>query len=142
MARARKRRAQSPQVELLFPEVRQRIVRDCLRRKLRPRDADAYADAVVTYLALAVSGMADTVSSLATWESTGEKVRGLFGRQAIPMVWDFAEVNPFDAFEKRIESVALVLERLPAPDPLDSCEAQIRKLDELFWQWYREDQAA
>ncbi|MDE0161639.1 MAG: DUF1156 domain-containing protein [Acidimicrobiaceae bacterium] len=89
---------------------------------LRLRDggsgADAYADAVVTYLALGVSRLADMCNTLCRWESSRTQVRNLFGRQAIPMVWDFAENNLFnDAggdFRTSLRSVARALERLPA----------------------------
>ena len=55
--------------------------------------AEAYADAVATYLGLAVSRTTDRSSSLASWDSSNPKVRNTFGRQALPMVWDYAEAN-------------------------------------------------
>ena len=57
--------------------------------------ATAYADAVATYLAFAVSKAADRNSSLCFWESPMNRLRGTFGRQVLPMVWDYAETNPF-----------------------------------------------
>jgi len=57
--------------------------------------APAYADAVATYLAFAVSKTVDRNSSLCFWERPMDRLRGTFGRQALPMVWDFAETNPF-----------------------------------------------
>jgi len=57
--------------------------------------AEAYADAVTTYLAFAVDRAADAWSSLASWRQTAEATRNTFARQALPMVWDFAEANPF-----------------------------------------------
>lgn len=59
--------------------------------------ATAYADAIVTYLALTIDKCADYWSSICTWHNTGEKVRSTFGRQAIPMTWDYAEANPFSS---------------------------------------------
>jgi len=59
------------------------------------RGARAYADAVATYLAIAVDRQADYSSAICSWHSSGEKMRNTFARQAIPMVWDYAEVNPF-----------------------------------------------
>lgn len=55
----------------------------------------AYADAVITYLAFSINRCADRWSSIATWESLRETVAHMFGRQAISMVWDYAEANPF-----------------------------------------------
>ena len=52
-----------------------------------------YADAVVTYLGLAVSRGADYQSNVTTWHYQNEQIRNVFARQAIPMAWDFLEVN-------------------------------------------------
>lgn len=56
--------------------------------------ATAYADAIATYLALTVSKSTNTGSSLASWMNDRGAFRETFARQAIPMVWDYAEVNP------------------------------------------------
>jgi putative DNA methylase len=53
------------------------------------------ARAVQTCLALALDRQADRLSSLARWDSGWTKIANTFGRQALPMVWDFAEANPF-----------------------------------------------
>lgn len=55
----------------------------------------AYADAIATYLGLAVGRLADVQNSLCGWENTKTQVRHLFTRQAIPMLWDFGENNVF-----------------------------------------------
>lgn len=57
--------------------------------------AMAYAQAVGVYLALAADRMTDSHSSLVSWTNQRETLRNTFGRQALPMVWDFAEANPF-----------------------------------------------
>jgi putative DNA methylase len=54
-----------------------------------------YADAVSTYLALATSRTADLNNTIVTWSNSRDQARNLFARQAIPMSWDFTEVNPF-----------------------------------------------
>ena len=56
--------------------------------------ATAYAEAVGVYLAFAISKQADLGNSLCAWEPVAQCPRHLFGRQAIPMVWDYAEGNP------------------------------------------------
>jgi putative DNA methylase len=53
----------------------------------------ALAEAVQTCLAAAVNRQADFTSSLCTWWSGGEKIQHTFCRQAIGMVWDFADCN-------------------------------------------------
>ena len=59
--------------------------------------AKAYGEAVGVYLAFAVDRAADAWSSLVGWRSTVEASRNTFARQALPMVWDYPEVNPFSS---------------------------------------------
>lgn len=54
-----------------------------------------YSEAIATYLAFVVDKLADLGNSLNRWEPNAECPRQLFARHAIPMVWDFAEGNPF-----------------------------------------------
>lgn len=56
--------------------------------------AVAYADAVATYLAFAVSKSSTRSCSLAIWETGMGRLAGAMGRQALPMQWSFAETNP------------------------------------------------
>lgn len=69
----------------LVIEARQRIVADGGTRE--------YADAIVTYLGLALSRGTDYQSNVTTWHYQNEQIRNVFARQAIPMAWDFLEVN-------------------------------------------------
>ena len=59
--------------------------------------AKAYGEAVGVYLAFAVDRAADAWSSLVGWRNTVEASRNTFARQALPMVWDYTEVNPFSS---------------------------------------------
>jgi putative DNA methylase len=63
------------------------------------------ATAVEACLALVLGRMADGNSSLARWQTVGEKISNTFGRQALPMVWDFAESNPFCDATRSLESM-------------------------------------
>jgi adenine-specific DNA methylase len=54
-----------------------------------------YAKAVVSYLGLIPSRLADTNSTLCHWDGTWEKVSTTFARQALPMNWDYIESNLF-----------------------------------------------
>ncbi|GBU26710.1 hypothetical protein R84B8_00220 [Treponema sp. R8-4-B8] len=56
--------------------------------------ARAYAEAVGVYLAMLIDKLADLGNSLNRWEPNAQCPRQLFARQAIPMVWDYAEGNP------------------------------------------------
>ena len=58
------------------------------------KGSTAYAQAVKVYLALAIDRLAMTGNSLVRWNAVGQKAQHAFGRQALPMVWDFAEPNP------------------------------------------------
>lgn len=79
--------------------------------------AEAYADAIATYIGLAVSRMTDYNSSFTGWNVAREGTRGVFARQAIPMVWDYVEVNPLSDssgnFVGQTDWIARVLRRLP-----------------------------
>lgn len=93
------------------------LLADARRRVLADGGAEAYADAIVTYLGLAVSRSADYFSALCSWASTGEFVRSTFARPALSMVWDFVETNPFSQstgnFGGQVEWTASALEGLP-----------------------------
>ena len=90
-----------------------------IRRKILKKDNDTeYANAICTYLALTISKLADSQSSFATYLLPRENVAHVFARQAIPMVWDFAEGNPFSnaagTLSIILDKVAKVVEALPA----------------------------
>ena len=57
--------------------------------------AKAYAEAVSVYLGFGISKMTDYHSTITTWHSGREIIRNTFGRQALPMTWDFTEANAF-----------------------------------------------
>jgi putative DNA methylase len=110
----------------LAREVRAQIARDaeCTRHVTsdddRPLAAGgtgprAYADAVGVYLAFGLSKQADLANNLCTWEPIAQCPRHLFGRQAIPIVWDFAEGNPLGnssgAWSVCVEGLAGALEK-------------------------------
>ena len=70
------------------------LVMEARERVLSDGGSVEYADAVATYLGLAVSRGSDYQSSITTWHNKNEQIRNVFSRQAIPMSWDFFEVNP------------------------------------------------
>lgn len=82
--------------------------------------ATAYAQAVGVYLGFTASRLTDRSSTVCAWDShkTAEKIRNTFGRQAIPMVWDYAEGNCFTdssgAFSVQVEYIAKSIIALPA----------------------------
>ena len=67
-------------------------------------------------IALLLGKMADGNNSLARWESGAENPVNLFGRQAIPMVWDFCESTPKSkargVFLASLDSACKVIEKV------------------------------
>ena len=70
-----------------------KIGTDAKAAGLSDSDATAYTAAVTAFLALILDRCTDFNNSLCRWSPSNQKVMNLFGRQAIPMVWDFAEAN-------------------------------------------------
>ncbi len=113
----------------LVREARELVDRDALARGLpddeRGLDADgtgaaAYADAIAVYLGVFVSRLVDLNNALCQWRNDPAKqhVGHLFARQAIPMVWDFAEANPVGnsagGFDKTFGFIPKALTLLPS----------------------------
>lgn len=115
----------------LVGEAREQVLKDALATDLPEgngladggTEAAAYADAVATYLAFAISRTTNKSTAICSWDSSPkmEAVRGLFARQAIPMAWNFAEANPFGGssgdFIEDLKWVHLSLEKIPATTP-------------------------
>ncbi|MGH7615814.1 MAG: DUF1156 domain-containing protein [Gemmatimonadaceae bacterium] len=108
----------------LVSEARERVHRDALAAGLSGgtkslRDGGngsvAYSEAVAMYLAFAQSKACNRNTSLCLWEHRMDRLVATFGRQALPMVWDYAETNPLagaggDIFGT-VQSVCEVLEK-------------------------------
>lgn len=96
-------------------------------------DADAYANAVAVYLALSADRLADRNSSLCGWDlaqaARGREatVRNVFARQALPMVWDFVEVNILasaaGSYDSALRAVVRVVEGFSSA--ISGCAEQI-----------------
>ncbi|MGH2506256.1 MAG: hypothetical protein ACRDHZ_02380, partial [Ktedonobacteraceae bacterium] len=73
------------------------------------------------YLAIAVDRLADRNSAICSWDISRDSTRNTFARQAIPMVWDFAEANPMSTstgnFLGAIDWVADVIDACPCNAP-------------------------
>jgi putative DNA methylase len=88
----------------LVHEARERIMHDSVAASMtddgKPladggTGAAAYADAVGVYLALTVDRQANRGCTISFWDNASQKIQQAFGRQALPMTWDFCESNPF-----------------------------------------------
>ena len=90
----------------LVQEARAKVIADC--------GDEEYANAIAVYLTFGVSRLSDIQNSLCRWETSKTQVRNLFGRQAIPMMWDYAENNLFCGaagdYETSLGSIIRVIE--------------------------------
>ena len=111
----------------LVADVKQKVTEDAVQAEMHNdyaelsdggRGATAYGEAVGVYVAFAVSKLSDRGSAICGWDSSREGLRNTFGRQALPMVWDYAEGNPFcsssGCFSNMLEWVYKCLKLLPA----------------------------
>lgn len=75
-----------------------------------------WCEATEAYLALMLDRLVNQSSTLSRWNQGGEKIEGTFARFALPMMWDFAEVNPLadssGGFAGAINWVASVVDHL------------------------------
>lgn len=65
-----------------------------IKKELKP-DESEYDKAVITYLSILLDRVATNLTTFGLWKPSGEFVSSVFGRQAIPMVFDYPESNPF-----------------------------------------------
>ncbi|MEW1934442.1 DUF1156 domain-containing protein [Rhodococcus sp. NPDC079359] len=105
----------------LIPTVRERIVAD--------GGSLAYANAITTYLGLALSKATDMNNSLVNWKPSMDQAINLFKRQAIPMAWDYPETPPLSekhggGYLTSLNGIAKVLESL-----VPSAEGQVEQAD-------------
>jgi putative DNA methylase len=93
--------------------------------------ANAYADSLAVYLAFAVDRTSDYSSTICSWHSGRNTIRNTFARQAIPMVWDYSEVNPFSGstgnFLGALNWILKVVELSPSKFP-----GKVQQLDAMF----------
>jgi adenine-specific DNA methylase len=97
-------------------------VREAYRRMVEEGYEEEYARGVVTYLGLLVDKIASSSNTVSRWQPNGEKIADVFSRQALPMVWDYPEVNViygasrsytelFSDILRYLESVSKILTR-------------------------------
>ena len=112
----------------LVSEARERVRQDATEAGI-PEDgmplrdngigATAYADALGVYLGMAVSKETAFLVTQARWRAGEGKSAPAFGRQALPMVWDYADLNPFAGaggdFLGLIDACGKTLHNAPPP---------------------------
>lgn len=111
----------------LVAEAHQKAMRDALAAGVSSDEtplaeggagALAYGQAVGVYLAFLVDKLTDYHSSICSWNAPRDGIRNTFGRQAIPMVWDYVEGNPLSAssgsFDNMLDWIVKSLLEFPA----------------------------
>lgn len=88
----------------------------------RENYATQHVKIVATYLGIMVDRLSDFCSSLCTWNYTGGRgTKNTFARQSVPMVWDFAETNPFNEtganWQACIDAAVSTIHKLPEGIP-------------------------
>jgi len=123
-----------------------------------------YSNAIAVYLAFLVSQVANHSSSVCGWNSTNAQMRSVFARQAIPMVWDYAESNPFcdssgsfnNLFERQVKGLSTLgsaslgfalqadvnnqkisAEKVISTDPPYYDNIEYADLSDFFYVWLR-----
>ncbi|MFB1489230.1 MULTISPECIES: DUF1156 domain-containing protein [unclassified Thiocapsa] len=113
----------------LVQEAREYVKRDAIAAGL-PNNANgleqcgisatSYSEALVVYLGIGVSRLSDAQNSLCQWGPTMDQTQHLFRRQAVPMVWDFAESSVFSGaagdLVTTLGTIARVIEQLVSPE--------------------------
>jgi len=83
-----------------------------------------YAKAVVSYLGLGVNRLADRNSALSVWNNIAEKQEHTFGRQALPIVWDYAETNVIEGVQGWGKQFSYVIDALKTLTQIPPVEAE------------------
>ncbi len=108
----------------LVAEAREKAIADAIAAGLPDDDvplaeggtgARAYGEAISVYLAFGVSRAANTLCTIARWTASRDQTVTAFARQAIPMTWDYPDVNPFSGaagdLQVSLSSICEVLEK-------------------------------
>jgi len=82
----------------LISEVNNKIITDFVHISKAGQDkalVNEYAKAITMHLAMATSKMSAFMNKQSRWRADRNQTAAAFAMQTIPMVWDFAETNPF-----------------------------------------------
>jgi putative DNA methylase len=104
------------------------LVEEARKKVIADGGDEEYGDAIATYLGLGIGRLANRSSSQCFWSVIGQKIDPVFARNALPMVWMYAEANPFSDssgnFAGQMEYLVDALARMPARR-----RAMVRQLD-------------
>ena len=123
----------------LVPELKKRIELDAIEAGLADdhiplqqggTGAAAYGEAISVYLAFLVDQLTNQSASVCGWNNVNTQMRCVFSRQAIPMVWDYAECNLFSnssgSFNNMFQLMTRAFDLLGSgiPGTVDQMDAQ------------------
>lgn len=116
----------------VIAEVKEVIITDSELADFRDeQERIEYSDAICIYLSFALDRLCDLSSTISTWIHKLEAVRGTFGRQAIPMTWDYCECNPItDKWSGGVDWVCRVIQNFVSPveGSSEQADAQTQKI--------------
>ena len=119
----------------LVQQAREHVQRDAMAAGVAEDDkplqdggtgAKAYAEAVGVYVSLCVDRLADRLSTISSWDVGYTKIRNTFGRQALPMTWDFAEGNPFSGSSGSFASLSKWIEEFLSATRASICGCSLQ----------------
>ena len=91
-----------------------------IRKKAAQEKHEQLARATATCMGIALDKMVDFHTSLTRWIYLGEKIGNTFGRQALGIIWDYAEANPFadmsGSWDRCVDYLAKVVEHTASID--------------------------
>jgi len=86
-------------------------VKEAYRRMVEEGYEEEYARAVVSYLGLILDMLMISCNTLSRWEGSRELIADVYARQAIPMTWDYVELNPYSGSSGSWERVYIYFEK-------------------------------
>lgn len=132
----------------LVKETRSRVKRDAVACGLTDDEvslarggtaAFAYGDAVAVYLAMGIDKASDYNATLVSWSNSRDQAAHVFTKQSLPMVWDYAEVNPFAeaagdvavSLDGIARTIARFVSGTPGQSVCDSAQTQVLSRDRV-----------
>ena len=79
-------------------------IREAHKKMLEKGYNKKYAKAVTAYLGLILTTTASFSNTFCRWDNTSEAIKHLYSRHAMPMIWDYPELNPFSGSTGSLES--------------------------------------
>ena len=109
------------------------LVAEARKQVIDDGNRPSYSDVVATFLAFSVDKCANLGSLLTSWMSDRGAFRETFARQALAMVWDYAEANVFcssgGGFDTCLSRIVDVLDALPVARIGHAYQADVRNID-------------